>query len=194
MVWQADRTELDILIRAPDGQPARPWLSVVLDDHSRAVCGYMTFLGAPSAMNSALALRQAIWPKTVAGWPMCGIPDRLYVDHGSDFTSHQLTQISHDCADGTEEWWPARAVRWTEDAVLVVYESSPGEQESVRHLSLGIDPPFQSPARSVTKPSPETELADQIRWGTALARHPAGLTRHRPSAPQREHPFASRRV
>ena len=28
------------------------------------------------------------------------------------------------CADGTEEWWPARAVRWTEDAVLVGYESS----------------------------------------------------------------------
>jgi putative transposase len=95
-VWQADHTELDILIRAPNGQPARPWLTVVLDDHSRAVCGYLTFLGAPSAMNTALALRQAIWPKPVAGWPMCGIPDRLYVDHGSDFTSHQLAQISHD--------------------------------------------------------------------------------------------------
>ena len=29
------------------------------------------------------------------------------------------------CADGTEEWWPARAVRWAEDAVLVGYESPP---------------------------------------------------------------------
>jgi hypothetical protein len=27
------------------------------------------------------------------------------------------------CTDGTEEWWPAKAVRWTEDAVLVGYES-----------------------------------------------------------------------
>jgi hypothetical protein len=44
------------------------------------------------------------------------------------------------CADnGTEEWWPARAVRWTEDAVLVGYESSPGDQKSLRHLWLGID-------------------------------------------------------
>ena len=25
------------------------------------------------------------------------------------------------CADGAEEWWPARAVRWTKDAVLVGY-------------------------------------------------------------------------
>lgn len=95
-VWQADHTELDILILDANGAPARPWLTVVEDDHSRAVCGYMTFLGAPSAMNTALALRQAIWPKLVAGWPVCGIPDRLYVDHGSDFTSHQLTQIGHD--------------------------------------------------------------------------------------------------
>ena len=95
-VWQADHTELDILIRDANGGTARPWLTVVEDDHSRAVCGYMTFLGAPSAMNTALALRQAIWPKPVAGWPVCGIPDRLYVDHGSDFTSHQLHQIGHD--------------------------------------------------------------------------------------------------
>jgi len=95
-LWQADHTELDILIRAPGDQPARPWLTVVLDDHSRAVCGYLVFLGAPSAMNTALALRHAIWPKPVAGWPMCGIPSRLYVDHGSDFTSHQLAQIAHD--------------------------------------------------------------------------------------------------
>ena len=43
------------------------------------------------------------------------------------------------CADGAEEWWPARAVRWTEDAVLVGYESSPGDQKSLRHLWLAID-------------------------------------------------------
>ena len=43
------------------------------------------------------------------------------------------------CADRTEEWWPARAVRWTEDAVLVGYESSPGDQKSLRHLWLAID-------------------------------------------------------
>ena len=56
------------------GAPARPWLTVVGDDHSRAVCGYHVFLDAPSAMNTGLALRQAIWPKPDPGWPMCGIP------------------------------------------------------------------------------------------------------------------------
>ena len=49
--------------------------------------GYATFIGAPSALQTALALRQAIWRKTDLAWPVCGIPDALYVDHGSDFTS-----------------------------------------------------------------------------------------------------------
>lgn len=95
-IWQADHTELDILVLDANLKPARPWLTTILDDYSRAICGYMIFLGAPSAMNTALALRQAIWPKAGAGWPMCGIPDVLYVDHGSDFTSNHLTQTAKD--------------------------------------------------------------------------------------------------
>jgi putative transposase len=88
--WQSDHTELDILIVGADGKPDRPWLTTVMDDHSRAICGYMVFTGAPSAMNTALALRQAIWRKTDPAWAMCGVPDILHVDHGSDFTSHHL--------------------------------------------------------------------------------------------------------
>lgn len=89
-IWQADHTMLDLLIVSPDGKPARPWFTVILDDHSRAICGYLVFLGAPSAANTALALRQAIWHKSEPDWPVCGIPDVLYTDHGSDFTSHRL--------------------------------------------------------------------------------------------------------
>lgn len=88
--WQADHTELDILITGASGTPERPWLTVVMDDYSRAACGYMVFTGSPSAMNTALALRQAIWRKTDPAWSMCGLPDVLYVDHGSDFTSRHL--------------------------------------------------------------------------------------------------------
>lgn len=95
-MWQADHTMLDILVVGTDGKPVRPWLTVILDDCSRAVCGYTVSLGAPSAMNTALALRQAMWHKTDPGWPMCGIPEVLYVDHGSDFTSGQLTRTAVD--------------------------------------------------------------------------------------------------
>lgn len=95
-VWQADHTLLDILVVGPNGKPARPWLTAIIDDYSRAICGYTVFLGAPSAMNTALALRQAIWHKADSGWPMCGIPEVLYVDHGTDFTSHHLARTMVD--------------------------------------------------------------------------------------------------
>jgi putative transposase len=93
-LWQADHTMLDILIVDADGKHARPWLSIILDDYSRAVAGYMVFLGAPSALHTSLALRQAIWRKPNPSWPLCGIPDLLYVDHGSDFTSIHLEQVA----------------------------------------------------------------------------------------------------
>ena len=93
-MWQSDHTELDILIVGADGKPDRPWLTTVMDDYSRAICGYMVFSGAPSAINTALALRQAIWRKTDPAWAMCGIPDILHVDHGSDFISHHLERTA----------------------------------------------------------------------------------------------------
>ena len=95
-MWQADHTELDVMILDPSGRPARPWLTVILDDHSRAVAGYTVFLGAPSAMQTALALRQAIWRKADPTWEVCGLPDTLYADHGADFTSSHLAQVCHD--------------------------------------------------------------------------------------------------
>ena len=93
-LWQADHTLLDILILDEAGKPARPWLTTVIDDRSRAIAGYMVFLGAPSVLNTCLALRHAIWRKADPAWPICGIPDVLYVDHGSDFTSNHLDQVA----------------------------------------------------------------------------------------------------
>lgn len=95
-IWQADHTELDVLILDANGTAVRPWLTVVVDDHSRAVAGFTTFIGAPSALQTSLALRQAIWRKTDPAWQVCGIPDVLYVDHGSDFTSTHLEQVAAD--------------------------------------------------------------------------------------------------
>jgi len=94
--WQADHNKLDVLVLDDKDRPARPWLTVILDDHSRAVAGYVVFLEAPSALQTALALRHAIWRKADPAWPVCGLPDVLYTDHGSDFTSRHLEQVSAD--------------------------------------------------------------------------------------------------
>jgi putative transposase len=95
-IWQADHTLLDLWVVTPSGRPGRPWLTVIEDDHSRAVAGYAVNLGAPSVLTTALAFRQAIWRKPWPGWHVCGIPDAFHVDHGSDFTSAHLEQVMAD--------------------------------------------------------------------------------------------------
>jgi len=95
-VWQADHTEMDIWLKDGRGQPEKPWLTIILDDYSRAIAGYALSFSAPSVIQTALALRQAIWRKCRPGWQVCGIPGILYSDHGSDFTSHHLEQVAAD--------------------------------------------------------------------------------------------------
>jgi putative transposase len=56
----------------------------------------MVAFEAPSALHTALALRQAIWRKPEPTWQVCGIPGILYTDHSSAFTSQHLEQV---CAD-----------------------------------------------------------------------------------------------
>ena len=54
-IWQADHTPLDCWIRDEQRQrPVKPWLTVILDDYSRAVAGYRLSLSAPSALQTAL--------------------------------------------------------------------------------------------------------------------------------------------
>jgi putative transposase len=49
---------------------------------------------APTALHTALTLRQAILRKEDARWSVLGIPTKFYSDHGSDFTSEHLSQIA----------------------------------------------------------------------------------------------------
>lgn len=95
-IWQADHTPLDICLLRLDGEVAKPWLTVVIDDYSRAVAGYFLSFEDPSALHTSLALRQAIWRKEDSRWIVCGIPDVLYTDNGSDFTSRHLEQVGAD--------------------------------------------------------------------------------------------------
>ena len=95
-IWQADHTQLDIWIIDDKGRPARPWLTTIEDDHSRAAAGYAVGLDAPSSLSTALAFRHAIWRKPEPDWHVCGIPAVFHLDHGSDFTSDHLSQVMAD--------------------------------------------------------------------------------------------------
>jgi len=60
-IWQADHTLLDLVVTNDKGMAQKPWLTVIIDDYSRALAGYMLSFYAPSALHPVLALRQAIW-------------------------------------------------------------------------------------------------------------------------------------
>jgi len=95
-LWQADHTLLDLWVHDEGGTPVRPWLTVILDDYSRAVAAFRLSLSAPNALHTALTLRDAIGRKSDARWHVCGIPETFYTDHGSDFTSQHLEQVALD--------------------------------------------------------------------------------------------------
>jgi putative transposase len=81
---------------------------IILDDYSRAVSGYSLSLASPSASQTSLTLRQAIWRKTDPGWHLCGIPSQFYTDNGSDFTSQHLEQVAADLKMELVFSWPGR--------------------------------------------------------------------------------------
>lgn len=96
VIWQADHSLLPIWLLDERGQPARPWLSIILDDFSRGISGYFLGFASPTAFQTALTLHQAIWRKDDPRWRLCGIPSVFYTDHGSDFTSRHMEQVAID--------------------------------------------------------------------------------------------------
>ena len=95
-IWQADHTPLDIVLLNEEGKAQKPWLTTIIDDYSRAICGYFLSFDAPCSINTALALRQAIWRKSNPKWQVCGIPNIFYSDNGSDFKSKHIQQVAAD--------------------------------------------------------------------------------------------------
>lgn len=94
-IVQIDHTKVDLMLvdditRASIG---RPWLTLVMDIHTRMVLGFLLSLEAPSTTSVALALTQAVLPKDSwraerlieNSWPTSGIPRCIHVDNGAEF-------------------------------------------------------------------------------------------------------------
>lgn len=99
-IVQVDHTRVDVqlvddLARAPLG---RPWLTLLLDVHSRCVLGFTVSFEPPSASGVALAIAQGVLPKVAwlegrsltLAWPMHGLPRALHLDNGREFHSRAL--------------------------------------------------------------------------------------------------------
>ena len=81
-MWQADTAYLPYITE--NGRARRTFLIMIIDDHSRLIVGGKIFYN-DNAYNYQKVLKQAI--------ATYGIPDKIYMDHGSSFENEQLTLI-----------------------------------------------------------------------------------------------------
>ncbi|GDY08168.1 hypothetical protein LBMAG52_16540 [Planctomycetia bacterium] len=96
---EIDHTPLKIVVGTEAGPLGQPWLTVLVDYHSRMIVGFCIGFEPPSYAVIMEALRHAILPKTyvrerypsiTSHWPCFGIPSKLVCDRGSDLTSKDL--------------------------------------------------------------------------------------------------------
>jgi putative transposase len=96
-MWQVDHHKVDLIVIDPVTKErlGRPWLTVYIDDYSRAICGYYLSLQQPSSMSIALALHHAMLPNPNAPWSVVhGIPKKIYSDNGKDFLSKHIKEVA----------------------------------------------------------------------------------------------------
>lgn len=103
-VWQCDHTRVDLMVVDQVGAVlGRPWLTTIVDTHSRCIMGIHLGMEAPSAVVVCLALRHAILPKQYSSayeltqlWSTYGVPQYLYTDGGKEFNSNHLEQVANE--------------------------------------------------------------------------------------------------
>ncbi|WP_354377582.1 Mu transposase C-terminal domain-containing protein [Thalassospira sp. MBR-102] len=94
---QIDHTPTDLTLVDPKEREGidRAWITSAIDSYSRACMGFYLSFGAPSSLSTALCLTQSVLPKEqllrehkISGnWSMQGLPEKIFVDNGSDFHS-----------------------------------------------------------------------------------------------------------
>lgn len=98
---QIDHTLVDVILvddehRKPIG---RPWLSIIIDIHTRVILGYYLGFNPPSALSVACAITHAALPKAshlerlglpLEKYPFYGCPKIIHMDNAKEFTSRKL--------------------------------------------------------------------------------------------------------
>ena len=99
--WEIDHTLLDILIVDPKTGEVigRPYITVILDRHSRMIMGFLIHLSAPNTESVLRTIERAIRPKqawlanypdVVNEWRACGLPRYCVPDNAAEFHAFGL--------------------------------------------------------------------------------------------------------
>ncbi|MET4683579.1 Mu transposase C-terminal domain-containing protein [Brevundimonas faecalis] len=120
-VWLIDHTLADLILvdrryRLPMG---RPTITLIIDAYTRMCVGCYVSLGAPSIIQTAMALLRAFMPKGALleeighdwPWPCHGFPEILHSDNGMDFKSLAIRR-GLDTYDVAHYFRPVRQPRY----------------------------------------------------------------------------------
>jgi len=122
---EADHARMDVFaIDGTTGAPlGRPWLSLLLDDNTRAVLGLALSFATPGSAAIAQLCRHSFLPKfekdkypgLVHEWFAFGIPGELSIDNGMEFHANELRQVAQEL--GIDLNWAARKQPWRKGKV-----------------------------------------------------------------------------
>ena len=99
-VIQIDHTKVDVILVDEETREeiGRPFITVAIDMYSRMIYGFYISLNAPSYFSVGQCFLNAVLPKDdflnqhgIKGeWPVYGLPRKIHMDNGKDFTSISL--------------------------------------------------------------------------------------------------------
>jgi putative transposase len=120
-LWQIDHTPLDVCVvdDVYRRNVARPWLTLVIDVHSRCIPGFYLALEKPNAAAVGMALVHAMLPKdgwlAAKGinmpWPIWGKPVAVHADNDKTFRCNMVDRAA-EMQRINLEWRAVKTPHW----------------------------------------------------------------------------------
>lgn len=119
---QMDHTRVDCFLCDDDDRLplSRPWVTLIVDVHTRVILGFYVAFHGPSTLSVACAITHAVMPKNsylkaleceYIPYPFFGVPELLHMDNAREFRTIKLQKA---CAlhGITTEWRPMGRKHW----------------------------------------------------------------------------------
>lgn len=142
-VWEIDHTRVDlIVVDDVTGLPiGRPWVTVILDRHTRMVMGFYIGFDSPGTYPVMQCLHNAVLtkdsvlqkhPSITGSWPCFGVPEMLVPDQGREFKALSFTDaclslgIDVQYTPVLKAWYKGKIERFFRTLTLDVFQRIPG--------------------------------------------------------------------
>ncbi|WP_338661248.1 transposase family protein [Pararoseomonas sp. SCSIO 73927] len=146
-IWEIDDTRVDLICLGKDGKTVigRPWLTFVIDRHTRMIMSYVLTFSPPDTETALEAVRLAMLPKKFFSgrepglgkfWPAQGRPDEIHVDQGKPYNSKGFKAsmmrlgIPHHTLPRLKAWYKGTVERVFGTAMREVFHLVAGSTRS----------------------------------------------------------------